>query len=481
MGIATIGTSGATGKTLYVQKFTTVGPNTFTLPSGYGASNPLVCEVLLVGGGGGAGHYTSYSTYQVAGGGGGGGGVKRDIISLTDNATAYVGDGGPGMLGLSTKSSLSYGGSFGGIGETSWFGTSNGPANLIYNPNFIVNGGGTSWTYANYSNNTPPINDGAEILQLQTGDRNINVSSPTRLYTNKQYTFSIYVYNETNPGYAATGRVYAIGYNSGGSYTGIEATGTFTYQAQTWQRISVTFTPTTPYIAFAVQRDTSTGFRICAPQLEIGSSATTWKGARTSGYTTHDSVSGSVIWSTSDNVVSVAGGGGGAGDYYGYTQSNSCGGGQFGTVGATGGGGAITYSGSTYVRGGNGGGAGGDAKSTWGTLSAGSDSAYVGLTTMNSGPRTNFGRGSAGQAWATASNNVYEEGAPGIGLEGFGIGGFGYQQSSAIPQSVYLDYQKSLKNNTGKGGDSLYWNNNGSYSYSGQNGSSGLVVVKYWA
>lgn len=481
MGIQTVGTSSSTGKTLYVQKFTTVGPNTFTLPSGYGVGNPLTCEVLLVGGGGGAGHYTTYSGTVVAGGGGGGGGVKRDVISLTANATAYVGDGGPGMRGASTKGSLSYGGSFGGIGETTWFGTSNGPANLIYNPNFFQNGGGSGWSYANYSVNTPPINDSAEILQLQQGNTYINVSAPTRLYTNKQYTFSIYVYNEGNPGYGATGRVYVVGYDSSGTYTGIQATGSFIYQSQSWQRIGVTFTPTTPYIAFAVQRDTSTAFRICAPQLELGSSATAWKGAKTSGYTTHDAVDGSVIWSTSDNVVSVAGGGGGAGDAYGYTMTTSAGGGYFGTIGATGGGAAVSASGSTYLRGGNGGGAGGDAKSTMGTLSAGSDSAFAGFTSQVSGPRTVFGKGSPGQYWSTSSSVIYEEGTPGIGLEGLGTGGFGFYNPSTNISSVYLDYQKSLKNNTGKGGDSLNWNNNGTSTYSGQNGSSGLIVVKYWA
>ena len=48
MGVSQLGVSTA-GKTLYVQKFTTVGPNTFTLPAGYGASNPLVCDVFQIG------------------------------------------------------------------------------------------------------------------------------------------------------------------------------------------------------------------------------------------------------------------------------------------------------------------------------------------------------------------------------------------------------------------------------------------------
>ena len=208
MGVSQLGVSTA-GKTLYVQKFTTVGPNTFTLPAGYGASNPLVCDVFLVGGGGGAGGttYNTTSGNYCGAGGGGGGAVKYETISLTANATAWVGDGGLGGMGAfnSAKTGMSHS-SHGGNGEASWFGTSNGPANMFINPTFAsttnnsagANDIGIPIMYfwgLNPTSYSPPFGGGTAFKPVGYNNGSTNAF---RVYSAYTYTFSAYLKYDTS-------------------------------------------------------------------------------------------------------------------------------------------------------------------------------------------------------------------------------------------------------------------------------------------
>lgn len=78
------------------QTFTSSG--TFTLPSGYGASKPLLVDLEICGGGGGGGGGAYSASAEGRGGGGGGSGVTTvfDRVSLTANATITIGAGGTG-------------------------------------------------------------------------------------------------------------------------------------------------------------------------------------------------------------------------------------------------------------------------------------------------------------------------------------------------------------------------------------------------
>ena len=135
MGISVIGGSSSAGTTRKVARFTTEGVNTFTLPSGYDATNPLYAEVTLVGAGGGAGcgFWTSTTNMGTAGGGGGGA-VKKLNLALTSNLTAHVGYRGYGGKGGKTMTIAQNNNSWhGGNGGYTFLGNGT-PKNLFINP-----------------------------------------------------------------------------------------------------------------------------------------------------------------------------------------------------------------------------------------------------------------------------------------------------------------------------------------------------------
>jgi hypothetical protein len=77
------------------QTFTSSG--TFTLPTGYGAGQPLIIDAEVGGGGGGGGSGAFAAARSGVGGGGGSGVVSLfNNISLTANATITIGAGGTG-------------------------------------------------------------------------------------------------------------------------------------------------------------------------------------------------------------------------------------------------------------------------------------------------------------------------------------------------------------------------------------------------
>jgi len=83
--------------------FTTSG--TFTLPTGYGVSKPLIVDIEICGGGGGGGSGSGGANTNAHGGAGGGSGlclVYRGI-SLTANATITLGSGGTGGTAVSNS------------------------------------------------------------------------------------------------------------------------------------------------------------------------------------------------------------------------------------------------------------------------------------------------------------------------------------------------------------------------------------------
>ena len=89
------------GVSLQQTLFTSSG--TFTLPTGYGASKPLIVDLEIVGGGGGGGSGVSQAANSY-GGGGGGSGITAVYkgISLTSNATITIGAGGTGGAAVAT-------------------------------------------------------------------------------------------------------------------------------------------------------------------------------------------------------------------------------------------------------------------------------------------------------------------------------------------------------------------------------------------
>jgi hypothetical protein len=108
------GTNGVNGTRYFVQRFTTTGSSTWTVPNGVTS-----VDVLVIGGGGGAGHNS--------GGGGSGGGVSSQTgVAVSGTVNVVVGAGGAGGAsnanglngGVSTFGSISTLGGNGGRGFT---------------------------------------------------------------------------------------------------------------------------------------------------------------------------------------------------------------------------------------------------------------------------------------------------------------------------------------------------------------------------
>jgi hypothetical protein len=125
MGINVYPPASSGGLTKYTQLFTSSG--TFTLPSGYGPSKPLLVKLIVVGGGGGGGggggNIYGYSYPGVGGGGGGSGtGFYFESFAVTANTTVTIGAGGNGGPGSAYGS-----GQPGTAGGSSYFGTIEAP------------------------------------------------------------------------------------------------------------------------------------------------------------------------------------------------------------------------------------------------------------------------------------------------------------------------------------------------------------------
>lgn len=137
MGIAVFPAPSAGGLSVQkTQTFTSSG--TFTLPSGYGVSKPLIVTLEICGGGGGGGSGAVAAATR-HGGGGGGSGVTTvfERIPLTANATITIGAGGTGGAAVS-------GGSFAGNDGTN--GGDSHVNSLYYSPGGGYGTGGLNGT-----------------------------------------------------------------------------------------------------------------------------------------------------------------------------------------------------------------------------------------------------------------------------------------------------------------------------------------------
>lgn len=117
MGLSVI-PAPASGLVKYTQLFTSSG--TFTLPSGYGSTNPLFVDVVVVGGGGGGG--AGATNYYGGGGGGSGCGFYYQQIPVYANTTVTIGSGGTGGTVASANQ-----GNDGTNGGSSFFGDLEAP------------------------------------------------------------------------------------------------------------------------------------------------------------------------------------------------------------------------------------------------------------------------------------------------------------------------------------------------------------------
>lgn len=132
MGLSTF-PAPAAGLVKYSQLFTSSG--TFTLPSGYSATNPLFVDVVVVGGGGGGGGGQGNS--QGGGGGGSGCGFYYEQIPVYANTTVTIGTGGTGGTGQPSSGATS-----GTNGGSSLFGDLQAPGG-----GFGTDGGASTTTY----------------------------------------------------------------------------------------------------------------------------------------------------------------------------------------------------------------------------------------------------------------------------------------------------------------------------------------------
>lgn len=150
MGISTFpSTSGGFIKKR--QLFRTSG--TFTLPGGYGASKPLLCEMTMVGGGGAGG---GFSGSAHSAGGGGGGRVIRANFYLTDNIPIVIGAGG-----------VYSSGTWGAKGGDTLVGVAT-EGNLIPNPFFYT---GVAYSNTGYTFSTLTGSTGTNAANTTRTDR----------------------------------------------------------------------------------------------------------------------------------------------------------------------------------------------------------------------------------------------------------------------------------------------------------------------
>ncbi len=164
MGVANVPAASASGLNPYYQKFTSSG--TFTLPTGYGVSKPLLIDIQVIGGGGaGSGALLTANTGNVLGvyrwqsffggngqvtvngaaldststnangSGGGSGGIAKTQMYLTENLTITV-----GAAGARTRNTYTY------VTNNSTITNNQGNGNVSITSANIVGGSGGSST-----------------------------------------------------------------------------------------------------------------------------------------------------------------------------------------------------------------------------------------------------------------------------------------------------------------------------------------------
>lgn len=135
----------SSGLIKYTQLFTSSG--TFTLPSGYGSTNPLFVDVVIVGGGGGGG--AGATNYYGGGGGGSGCGFYYQQIPVYANTSITIGAGGAGGTVADANT-----GNNGNNGGSSFFGDLEAPGGGFGKGSRQTPGttyGSCNWTSATYS------------------------------------------------------------------------------------------------------------------------------------------------------------------------------------------------------------------------------------------------------------------------------------------------------------------------------------------
>lgn len=478
MSVSQLNPSTSSGKTLYVQKFTSSG--TFTLPAGYGASNPLLVEAFLVGAGGGAAGNCYYSATPTVlwGGGGGGGGVVQDILSLTADTAITVGKGGAWGFDANSWNGNGGNGSFSAVGASA--------KNLFINPQCLVQQTylGMAFPWASVANISVTNSSGA----IRGGYFQIQASSPAysqpyRLTPGTTYTLSHYAQPFSTNGTGV--QIVASFFSSTASKTNT-AISSSTSASQSivinvWTRVSHTFTmPAGADIVVFTIQPTGTAQQVLLSnfQLEAGSSATTYVDGDSAGYAWVGPRDGSETVLSGTYLAVAGGGGGGVTRSVGIQPNNNYYNG--GLPGATSGGGT-NYPGSptsiTLACGGHGGGAAGAARPFWYINNSSPLAANPGVPSA----QAPFGVGSVGFYTTTSTTgNVTDRGMPGPGVGEYGRGGFGayYQGGNGVaPTDTWV------KANSGQGGSGVATGStftNAVFTF-GNLGADGCVILRYWA
>jgi hypothetical protein len=194
MGTSSIPASGGGGLRPRYQKFTSSG--TFTLPDGYGAANPLLVNIQVIGGGGGGGGWTTNTTSpsglnlsfsgnrnsyfgsnwnwpagfgsseDITGRPGGSGGLASTQLSLTANLTITVGAAG-------TTGRVAYPNFTGNIKSFNSLASDNNNGSSQQNWNFIGNDPSNQFTPTEWNTYTLAGASGAKGASGGTGGTSI--------------------------------------------------------------------------------------------------------------------------------------------------------------------------------------------------------------------------------------------------------------------------------------------------------------------
>jgi hypothetical protein len=480
------------GVTPKVFTYTTPGVSTFTLPSGYGAGNPLRAEVTILAAGGSAGKgYYNSGTNMGAGGGGGAGGIFKGELALTSNMNVQVGRGGA-CYGTNTI--------HGGNGELSYIGNGT-PKNLFINPQFIglTSALGSSMIELPFAYSIGVLNIGSavrgNVMELQNwGSISAWNGQTYAVKPSTQYTFSMH-----NFGGTSQFRYQMQFFTADGTFISTSSGSTITSNTSAWNRghVGDTSPSTAVYCTLRVEKVSGTSTTYFSnPQFEEGvTSPTTYVDGDSSGYVWGGVKTGSATFLASE-VMYVANGGGGGGGIVTDGASDSR-----GFSGGCSGGGAIKTTSSTrFLSAGNGGGLGGNAAHLFNTPASGSIQSGMSPYYNYHNRFADFGFGSNGLTFSTNEMNLFRGISGPASSDGYGKGGTGTLSRSDslslfaelwfndVNNSDWLTRTRNFvsgKPNTGDGGSSLnIGQNTGSGAGTGVvtgNGGSGLVIIKYWS
>jgi len=489
MGIAIIPapSAGVTPKTFI---YRTAGLTTFTLPSGYGAGNPLAAEVTILGGGGsaGKGYYVDSANFGV-GGGGGAGGILKTELSLTSNMSVYVGNGGT-CYGTNHFN--------GGNGEFSYIGNGT-PKNLFINPQFIGYSTQSSFNSVSFPF-TPGSGNNSKASAVRGSTQEISNYGTLTTWNNQQYavkpstqyTFSMYQ-QSNNSQY----RFNLLWFTSNGTSISTTTGSTITGTNNTWVRSHVSTTSPSTAAFCTLQFEKVSGTQtpyLSNAQFEEGVlTPSTYVDGDSSGYRWGGVKTGSVTLLDSDTMFIANGGGGGAGtsdllDNQTVSFSGACSGGWAGR----------TTSATQYIMAGSGGGLGGSAELQFVTQAVSGTAASPSPKINNSNRFADFHFGSSSSIGIRNAEFNNYRGRPGpANGDGYGRGGFGGRSdadSGALfseliindtNDAAFITRTRKLadgKPNSGDGGSSLNVTGQSVSTASiAGNGGSGLVIIKYWS